>query len=49
MRKPIHGLLAGAIAAALAFATPAVAQQKLKIGFITTFSGPKEISSVSSS
>lgn len=43
MRKPIHGLLAGAIAAALAFATPAVAQQKLKIGFITTFSGPQGV------
>ncbi len=43
MRKPIHCLLAGAIAAMLAFATPAVAQQKLKIGFITTFSGPQGV------
>jgi branched-chain amino acid transport system substrate-binding protein len=30
---------AGLISAALAFATPAVAQQKVKIGFITTLSG----------
>ena len=43
MRKPIHCLLAGAIAAALTFATPAVAQQKVKIGFITTFTGPQGV------
>jgi len=36
-------ILAGAIAAALAFATPAAAQQKLKIGFITTMSGPQGV------
>ena len=35
MRKPILA----AIVAALAFATPAMAQQKIKIGFITTMSG----------
>ena len=36
-------ILAGAIAAALAFAGPAAAQQKLKIGFITTMSGPQGV------
>ena len=40
VRKPI---LAGVIAAALAFAAPVSAQQKLKIGFITTFSGPQGV------
>ena len=39
MRKTILA----AIAAALAFAGPAQAQQKLKIGFITTFSGPQGV------
>ena len=39
MRKPILA----ALAAALAFATPAVAQQKIKIGFISTFSGPQGV------
>src|SRR5919106_1721195 len=43
MRKPFHCLLAGAIAAGLAFATPAIAQQKVKIGFISTFSGPQGV------
>jgi branched-chain amino acid transport system substrate-binding protein len=43
VRKPIHCLLAGAIAAALTFATPAVAQQKVKIGFITTMTGPQGV------
>ena len=38
-----RALMASAIAAALAFATPAVAQQKLKIGFISTFSGPQGV------
>jgi branched-chain amino acid transport system substrate-binding protein len=33
-------LLTGLLSAALAFAAPAVAQQKVKIGFISTFSGP---------
>ena len=40
MRLPISRILAGAIVAAVAFATPAFAQQKIKIGFITTLSGP---------
>jgi branched-chain amino acid transport system substrate-binding protein len=43
VRKPIHCLLAGAIAAALTFATPAVAQEKVKIGFITTMTGPQGV------
>ncbi len=44
MRKPLHSLLAGVIAAALASAPAAMAQQqKLKIGFITTLSGPPAI------
>jgi len=33
-------MVAGALAASVAFATPAMAQQSLKIGFITTLSGP---------
>jgi branched-chain amino acid transport system substrate-binding protein len=42
--KPLHSVVAGALAAALAFAPPALAQQKsLKIGFITTLSGPQGI------
>ena len=41
MHKPI---LAAMTAVALAFATPALAQQqKLKIGFISTFSGPQGV------
>src|SRR5512134_3481835 len=44
MRRPFQYLFAGAVAAALAFAPPAVAQQqKLKIGFITTMSGPQGV------
>jgi branched-chain amino acid transport system substrate-binding protein len=39
VRKPIIA----ALAAALAFATPAMAQQKIKIGFISTFSGPQGV------
>ena len=39
MRKPILA----ALAAALAFAMPAQAQQKIKIGFISTFSGPQGV------
>jgi hypothetical protein len=39
--KPIY---AGVLAACVAFALPAAAQQqKLKIGFITTMSGPQGI------
>jgi len=40
VRKPFSVLLAGAAAVAMTFATPAGAQQKIKIGFITTLSGP---------
>ena len=40
MQKTTHTLLAGIIAAAF-ISTPAFAQQKLKIGFISTFSGPQ--------
>ena len=43
VRKPFYCLVAGAVVAALSFATPAVAQQKLKIGFITTMSGPQGV------
>jgi branched-chain amino acid transport system substrate-binding protein len=41
-RKPLHKLAAG-LAIALAFAGPAAAQQKVKIGFITTLSGPQGV------
>jgi branched-chain amino acid transport system substrate-binding protein len=40
VRKPI---LAAMTAVAVAFATPALAQQKIKIGFISTFSGPQGV------
>ena len=40
IRKPLGALVIG-IAAALAAAGPAAAQQKVKIGFITTLSGPQ--------
>ncbi|MGH8741685.1 MAG: ABC transporter substrate-binding protein, partial [Burkholderiales bacterium] len=44
MRKTFQYALAGAVAIGLAFAQPALAQQKsLKIGFITTLSGPQGI------
>ena len=43
MRKPLHSILAGVAAAAFAFSAPVWAQQKLKIGFITTFSGPQGV------
>ena len=39
----IRSILAGVALAAFAFASPASAQQKLKIGFITTFSGPQGV------
>jgi branched-chain amino acid transport system substrate-binding protein len=42
MQKTTGTLLAGLVAAAF-FATPAAAQQKLKIGFITTLSGPQGV------
>src|SRR4026208_1456274 len=41
MRKST--LIAGAVLAAFAFAGPAAAQQKVKIGFISTFSGPQGV------
>jgi len=40
VRKPFGVLLAGAAAIAMSFAPPAGAQQKIRIGFITTLSGP---------
>ncbi|HYG56152.1 MAG TPA: ABC transporter substrate-binding protein [Burkholderiales bacterium] len=40
MRQTTKALFAAATAAALAFSAPVFAQQKLKIGFITTLSGP---------
>src|SRR3954462_9711848 len=47
MRKSLQSRIAGtaliATLGALAFAAPAAAQQKLKIGFITTLSGPPAI------
>ena len=41
MEKSLHYCVVGLLAAA--FATPVMAQQKLKIGFITTMSGPQGI------
>jgi len=41
-QRVLHALTAG-IAAALLVAGPAVAQQKVKIGFITTLSGPQGV------
>ena len=41
MRKPVRILTATLVAAALGAAAPASAQQKIKIGFISTFSGPQ--------
>ena len=43
MRKPTIIALAAALAASLTAATPAMAQQKIKIGFISTFSGPQGV------
>ncbi len=43
MRMPTRSLVAGVAAAAFAFAAPVSAQQKIKIGFITTFSGPQGV------
>jgi len=40
VKKPFSVLLAAAAALATGFASPAIAQQKVKIGFITTLSGP---------
>ncbi len=43
MDKPFRLLMAGAAALTLAFAPAAFAQQKIKIGFITTLSGPQGV------
>src|SRR2546429_2455102 len=43
MRSAFRSALAGAVIAAIAFAGPAAAQQKIKIGFISTFSGPQGV------
>ena len=43
MRSAFRSLAAAAVAGAFAFAGPAAAQQKVKIGFITTFSGPQGV------
>jgi len=43
VRTPIRYLAAAVAAASLAFAFPAAAQQKIKIGFITTMSGPQGV------
>ncbi len=43
MPMPLRFLTAAATAAALAFAAPVAAQQKIKIGFITTMSGPQGV------
>lgn len=43
MNKGLRIALAGALAAGLTCALPAAAQQKVKIGFITTLSGPQGI------
>ncbi len=46
MRKTLPALTIALAAAALAFAAPASAQQKVKIGFITTLSGPAAVNGV---
>ena len=43
MRSAFRSLLAAAVVGAFAFAAPAAAQQKVKIGFISTFSGPQGV------
>src|SRR5438067_3796534 len=43
MRSAFRSLVASAVIGAFAFAAPAVAQQKVKIGFISTFSGPQGV------
>jgi len=44
VRKPILAAIAAALAVSVASTTPALAQQqKLKIGFISTFSGPQGV------
>src|SRR6267143_6181230 len=43
MHSAFRSLVASAVIGAFAFAAPAAAQQKVKIGFITTFSGPQGV------
>ena len=43
MDVSFRSLIAGAVVAAFSFASPAIAQQKVKIGFISTFSGPQGV------
>src|SRR5437899_2285398 len=43
MARILHSIAAGVAAASIAFAAPVHAQQKLKIGFITTMSGPQGV------
>jgi len=43
VHTPVRLLAAAVAAAALSFALPAAAQQKIKIGFISTFSGPQGV------
>jgi len=43
VRKPILAAIVAAFAAFLTAASPATAQQKIKIGFITTMSGPQGV------
>jgi branched-chain amino acid transport system substrate-binding protein len=43
MRSAFRSLVASAVIGTFAFAAPAAAQQKVKIGFITTFSGPQGV------
>ena len=43
MLSALRSLIAGAVVGAFAFAGPAAAQQKVKIGFISTFSGPQGV------
>ena len=43
MHSAFRSLLAAAVVGAFAFAGPVAAQQKVKIGFISTFSGPQGV------
>src|SRR5437879_1518388 len=43
MVRILHSIAAGVAVAAFALAAPVQAQQKLKIGFITTMSGPQGV------
>src|ERR671915_2487285 len=43
MNRTLQALLAGVLAATLGVSAPASAQPRLKIGFITTLSGPQGI------